>query len=86
MYSVSCCAIIKVGLQQSIENFTDTQLANFCRILSVTISDLDVYENKASRKCFCYLSIGYTSKLLSDGAVEIVYKWNFGEIKSVYIS
>jgi hypothetical protein len=66
MYSVSCCAVIKVGLQHSIENFTDTQLANFCRILSVTISDLDVYENKASRKC-CFLLVGCTNKLLSDG-------------------
>ena len=30
----------------------DEKLANFCRVLSVTISDLDIYENKSSRKFF----------------------------------
>lgn len=28
----------------------DRQLANFCRVLAVTISDLDIYENKSSRE------------------------------------
>ena len=30
----------------------DEKLANFCRVLSVTISDLDIYENKSSRELF----------------------------------
>lgn len=36
------------NLQQLITVLEDTQLANFCRILAVAISDLDIYENKSS--------------------------------------
>lgn len=32
----------------------DQQLANFCRILAVAISDLDIYENKSSCKSDVY--------------------------------
>ncbi|KAL8560898.1 hypothetical protein ACOMHN_059082 [Nucella lapillus] len=36
------------NLQALICCLEDTQLANFCRILAVAISDLDIYENKSS--------------------------------------
>ena len=32
----------------------DEQLANFCRILAVAISDLDIYDNKSSCKYNIY--------------------------------
>lgn len=38
-----------------IMTLSDSQLANFCRILAVAISDLDIYENKSSCK---YQKIG----------------------------
>ena len=31
----------------------DQKLSNFCRILALTISDLDIYENKSSCKLTC---------------------------------
>ena len=34
----------------------DEKLANFCRVLSVTISDLDIYENKSSCKFYDQLT------------------------------
>lgn len=36
------------NLRTLLNCFDDTQLANFCRILAVAISDLDIYENKSS--------------------------------------
>ncbi|KAK3086456.1 hypothetical protein FSP39_018709 [Pinctada imbricata] len=36
------------NVRQLIQALTDPQLANFCRILAVAISDLDIYENKSS--------------------------------------
>lgn len=36
------------NIKTLILSLTDTQLANFCRILAVAISDLDIYENKSS--------------------------------------
>ncbi|KAK7115154.1 short transient receptor potential channel 4-associated protein-like isoform X2 [Littorina saxatilis] len=36
------------NLRTLLSCLTDTQLANFCRILAVAISDLDIYENKSS--------------------------------------
>lgn len=38
------------NIKTLILSLTDTQLANFCRILAVAISDLDIYENKSSCK------------------------------------
>ena len=35
-------------LRQLIQSLDDNKLANFCRVLAVTISDLDIYENKSS--------------------------------------
>ena len=39
-------------IQTLIQCLQDEQLANFCRILAVAISDLDIYDNKSSRKCY----------------------------------
>ncbi|XP_061163195.1 short transient receptor potential channel 4-associated protein-like isoform X1 [Saccostrea echinata] len=36
------------NIRPLIQSLTDQQLANFCRILAVAISDLDIYENKSS--------------------------------------
>ncbi|VDI28622.1 Trpc4-associated protein [Mytilus galloprovincialis] len=36
------------NIKTLILSLTDSQLANFCRILAVAISDLDIYENKSS--------------------------------------
>ena len=43
-------SLLTANLHSLIPYFNDTQLANFCKILSVTISDLDIYENKSSCK------------------------------------
>lgn len=40
------------NIRPLIQSLSDQQLANFCRILAVAISDLDIYENKSSCK-FC---------------------------------
>lgn len=39
------------NLKELIGCLDDQKLANFCRVLAVTISDLDIYENKSSCKC-----------------------------------
>ncbi|XP_056008894.1 short transient receptor potential channel 4-associated protein-like [Ostrea edulis] len=36
------------NIRTLIQSLTEQQLANFCRILAVAISDLDIYENKSS--------------------------------------
>lgn len=36
------------NIRPLIQSLSDQQLANFCRILAVAISDLDIYENKSS--------------------------------------
>lgn len=36
------------NLQELVDVMDDRKLANFCRILAITISDLDIYENKSS--------------------------------------
>ncbi|KAK2149750.1 hypothetical protein LSH36_438g02046 [Paralvinella palmiformis] len=36
------------NLKRLVAAFDDKKLANFCRVLAVTISDLDIYENKSS--------------------------------------
>jgi len=38
------------NIRNLISCLNDQQLANFCRILAVAISDLDIYENKSSCK------------------------------------
>lgn len=42
--------LISDNLRTLLTCLDDTQLANFCRILAVAISDLDIYENKSSCK------------------------------------
>ena len=44
------CECIVGNLRSLIISLDDRKLANFCRILAVTISDLDIYENKSSCK------------------------------------
>ena len=53
-----CCFILCLAnLKNLITCLDDQKLANFCRVLAVTISDLDIYENKSS--CKHELSIIY---------------------------
>ena len=42
--------IIADNIRALIGCLKDEQLANFCRILAVAISDLDIYDNKSSCK------------------------------------
>lgn len=38
------------NMRHLVLNLDDEKLSNFCRVLAVTISDLDIYENKSSCK------------------------------------
>lgn len=53
--TVGCFFKISDNLRTLLNCLDDTQLANFCRILAVAISDLDIYENKSSCKKNQYL-------------------------------
>ena len=48
------CLFLPANIHQMVgklvEDIGDRKLANFCRVLAITISDLDIYENKSSRK------------------------------------
>lgn len=47
--SFKCYAVyVSDNIQTLIQGLRDDQLANFCRILSVAISDLDIYDDKSS--------------------------------------
>lgn len=70
------------GLDRLIGQLDGEYLANFCSILAVTISDLDVYENKTlckylrsmkARLCVCIYSVAFVySSLINMRVVVIV--------------
>ena len=43
-------ALVSDNIKALVMNLDNKKLANFCRVLAVTISDLDIYENKSSCK------------------------------------